>query len=154
MTIDWKKYGPVLAVWTILITAFSFSGAFGLKFVEIFFILISFPIGAFTYLLVKDPVVTQMEVELTKAVSDYETIVEDLVKEVAEHMEVIKEYEQIFDQQLVELPCICGGNTFKGLFSSNAENIVHCEKCGGEYRVTVNYDSVLLAEPMDQKSVY
>src|SRR3990172_5399558 len=31
--------------------------------------------------------------------------------------DVIREYETIFDSQIVELPCICGGNTYEGLFS-------------------------------------
>ena len=64
-------------------------------------------------------------------------------------MEVIQEYEKIFDSQLVELPCICGGNTFQGLFSPKTENIVECEKCECKYRVNISYDTVLISEPMN-----
>lgn len=62
---------------------------------------------------------------------------------------VLKNYEDIFDSQLVKLPCLCGGNTFEGLFSPNTENIVECEKCKNKYKVTVNYNSVLVSEPLD-----
>jgi hypothetical protein len=81
--------------------------------------------------------------------SEFDKIVEELGGMVEEQGGVIKEYEDIFDQQLVELPCVCGGNTFRGLFSPKVENIVECEKCESKYRVTVNYNSVLISEPLD-----
>lgn len=81
--------------------------------------------------------------------SELDKVVEELGKMVEEQGDVINEYEEIFDQQLVELPCVCGGNTFQGLFSPKIENIVECEKCESEYRVTVNYNSVLISEPLD-----
>lgn len=62
---------------------------------------------------------------------------------------VLKHYEDIFDSQLVKLPCVCGGNTFEGLFSPNLENIVVCDKCKNKYKVTVDYNSVLMSEPLD-----
>ena len=71
---------------------------------------------------------------------------EKLAKTIEEQEEVLTKYEEIFDGQLVELPCVCGGNTFKGLFAQNDENVVECEKCKNKYRVTVNYDSILIAE--------
>ena len=74
-------------------------------------------------------------------------------KALDEQVIVIKDYEDIFDSQLVELPCSCGGNTFKGLFSPNLENLVTCEKCSNNYRVVVNYDAVLISEPLDQKEL-
>lgn len=62
---------------------------------------------------------------------------------------VLKNYEDIFDSQLVKLPCVCGGNTFEGLFSPNTDNIVVCENCKNKYKVTVDYQSVLISEPLD-----
>ena len=76
----------------------------------------------------------------------YANVIEKNEAIILEQTTVIKEYEEIFDNQLVELPCVCGGNTFKGLFSQKTDNIVECEKCKNEYRVTLNYDSILIAE--------
>ena len=72
----------------------------------------------------------------------------------AEQVEVIQEYEKIFDSQLVKLPCICGGNTFQGLFSPNSENVVECEHCKCKYRVNISYDSVLISEPMNVNETF
>ncbi len=63
--------------------------------------------------------------------------------------EVIAEYENIFDSQMVELPCICGGNTFEGLFSPKLENIVECENCKNKFRITIDYNTTLISEPLD-----
>lgn len=80
---------------------------------------------------------------------DRDNAFRELSDMVSEQADVLEEYEKIFDSQLVELPCVCGGNTFKGLFSPNVENIVECEKCKNKYRVTVSYDSVLISEPLN-----
>lgn len=69
---------------------------------------------------------------------------------IGEQTQVIDEYEKIFDSQLVELPCVCGGNTFQGLFSPKTENIVECEKCKNKYRVNINYDSILISDPQNK----
>jgi hypothetical protein len=82
-------------------------------------------------------------------ISKAEELVSDLDKIIGEQTQVIEEYEQIFDSQLVELPCVCGGNTFQGLFSPKTENIVECEKCKNKYRVTISYDSVMISEPLN-----
>ena len=78
-----------------------------------------------------------------------EQIIQTLDGIIGEQSQVIEEYEKIFDTQLVELPCLCGGNTFQGLFSPKIENVVECEKCKNKYRVNVSYDSVLITEPLD-----
>ncbi len=148
MTTIWKKRAIIFGSWGALIALFSSSGAFGLKFIELFPILIAIPSGILTYLITKDPNPEEDEATqgLLNAISEFESLTN-------EHLKVIKEYEEIFDAQLVELPCVCGGNTFKGLFSPNTANDVQCEKCKCNYRVTINYDTVLIAEPMDQKII-
>lgn len=78
-----------------------------------------------------------------------EQVITELDGIIGEQTQVIEEYERIFDSQLVELPCVCGGNTFQGLFSPKTENVVECEKCKNKYRVTVNYDSVMISEPLN-----
>jgi hypothetical protein len=144
----WKKRAIIFGVWTLLILAFSASSPFGIEFKTIFPLLLAAPLGILTYLMYKDPDPQDNEeiIALTETITDFEKIVEDQII-------VIKEYEDIFDTQLVELPCVCGGNTFKGLFSPNTENLVECEKCKNRYQVTINYDTVLLSEPLDQKSL-
>ena len=89
------------------------------------------------------------EVPVIQDNTEFDKIVAELGGMVEEQGEVIMEYEAIFDSQLVELPCVCGGNTFQGLFSPKVENIVECEKCESKYRVNVSYDSVLISEPLD-----
>lgn len=148
MNTIWKRRAIIFGIWGILLTLFSFSGAFGLRFVELFPLLMIIPSGIFTFLYLNDPI-PEVD-EATQILIDSVTELEALKEE---QLEVIKEYEQIFDAQLVELPCICGGNTFKGLFSPNTDNEVQCEKCKNKYRVDINYDTVLISEPLDQKSV-
>lgn len=84
-----------------------------------------------------------------EATSKANGVIQELDTIIGEQTQVIEEYEKIFDSQLVELPCVCGGNTFQGLFTPNTENIVECEKCKNKYRVTVNYDSVMISEPLN-----
>lgn len=148
MTTVWKRRSVVFGFWGVLIAAFSASSPFGLRFIEIFPLLVAIPAAILSYLVFKDPTPEEDEEVkgLLDAISEFETITE-------EHLKVIKEYEDIFDAQLVELPCVCGGNTFRGLFSPNTENEVQCEKCKNNYRVTIAYDTVLLSEPLDQKSI-
>lgn len=78
-----------------------------------------------------------------------DNIMADIQAIIDEQEQVIKDYESIFDSQLVELPCVCGGNTFQGLFSPKTDNIVECEKCKNRYRVEISYNSVLISEPLD-----
>lgn len=82
-------------------------------------------------------------------IKDLGQLLEEQDLKIEEQDKVIEEYNKIFDSQLVELPCVCGGNTFSGLFSPKEENKVECEKCKNKYRVTIDYNSVLISEPMD-----
>jgi len=150
MTTIWKKRAILLGVWVFLIILLTIIGYFAIApwFLVIFPILLCIPAGIFTFLFLKDsnPEEDEEIQKLLTTIFDLETINEEQTR-------VIKDYEDIFDTQLVELPCVCGGNTFKGLFSPNTENEVQCEKCKNNYRVTINYDTVLLSEPMDQKII-
>jgi hypothetical protein len=148
MNTIWKRRAIIFGLWGTLLTLFSCSGAFGLRFIELFPLVMIIPSGVFSFLYLNDPV-PEVD-EATQILIDSVTELEALKEE---QLEVIKEYEQIFDAQLVELPCICGGNTFKGLFTPNTDNEVQCEKCKNNYRVNINYDTVLISEPMDQKAV-
>lgn len=86
------------------------------------------------------------------------TIAEDQLnaswKELDELKTVLDDYEGIFDAQQWEIPCNCNENTFIGLFSPYADNICSCDKCKNSYRITLNYESILLTEPLDNDAIF
>lgn len=87
--------------------------------------------------------------ETEKLIADYDETLRAQEEFIAKQADVVKEYEDIFDSMLVKLPCICGGNTFEGLFSPNTVNEVTCENCKNKYNVTIQYDTVLISEPLN-----
>lgn len=89
------------------------------------------------------------EKQLEEMAQEYEDVLKKQEEQVQEQDVVIEEYEKIFDSLLVHLPCVCGGNTFEGLFSPNHHNEVICKNCKNKYSVSVNYDTVLISEPLD-----
>lgn len=86
--------------------------------------------------------------------TETEELVRILDETVKEQTEILDEYERIFDAQLVKLPCVCGKNTFQGLFTPNTENIVECEMCDNKYRVDITYDAVMISEPLDVNQTF
>lgn len=113
-------------------------------------ILLPLSVGVLIYLYKKD----QKTLENIGNIQKLEDIAEEQDALIQEQKSIIEEYETIFDSQLVELPCVCGNNTFKGLFSPKTPNLVTCEKCSNTYRVEINYDSVLISEPMDLNQTF
>lgn len=91
----------------------------------------------------------EVQFKVSKKDDEKDVAFQELVGAFQEQSDILDEYEKIFDAQLVEVPCICGETTFQGLFSPKLENIVECEKCNNKYRVTVDYNSVLISEPLD-----
>lgn len=91
--------------------------------------------------------------EITKMLEESDGVIKQQEDIIAEQNEVIKEYEEIFDGQVTKLDCLCGGNTFEGLFQPNMENIVECEKCGESYKVMVSFDSILISKPLEDNDV-
>lgn len=67
---------------------------------------------------------------------------------------VVKNYEVVFSKHEWEIPCNCGENTFVGLFSPYVENICTCEKCKNSYKITLNYESILMTEPMNNEEIF
>ena len=76
-------------------------------------------------------------------------IISTLEEEIAVQNSVIDDYNTTFDALSIQLPCICGGTTFEGLFSPNTQTEVECEKCHNKYRVEITYNTVLISESMD-----
>jgi hypothetical protein len=85
--------------------------------------------------------------ESQEIVKSLDAIIGEQSQKLEEQEQVIVDYEKIFDSLLVELPCVCGGNTFQGLFSPNTDNVVQCEKCKQNYKVDISYNTVLISEP-------
>jgi hypothetical protein len=144
MTDEWKKAAKKL-VWVVVasaVLAYGLSELTNTDGIPIFAVILPFPVlYVFSNMFSKK--------EESEEVNSLRFVIEEYSAVLDEQIEVIKEYEDIFDSQLVELPCICGGNTFKGLFSPNLENMVECEKCHNKYKVTVTYDSILQTDPID-----
>lgn len=92
--------------------------------------------------------------EVEDKISNMERDISDLSTSSEEMQEVIVEYERIFNGQMWEIECNCGENTFVGLFSPYAENICECDKCKNKYRITLNYESILITEPANNDALY
>ena len=92
--------------------------------------------------------------ESQEIIKSLDLIIGEQSSKLEEQENVIGEYEKIFDSQLVELPCVCGGNTFQGLFSPKTENTVQCEKCKQYYKVDINYNTVLISEPLNIEQTF
>lgn len=67
---------------------------------------------------------------------------------------VISQYEQMLDEQIVQLPCACGSKLFEGILIPNAENICECPKCENKYKVIISYDSIMITEPLDNAAIF
>lgn len=94
------------------------------------------------------------DVESQEIIKSQDLIIAEQSLKDEEQRKVILDYEAIFDSLLVELPCVCGGNTFQGLFSPNTDNVVQCEKCKQNYKVDINYNTVLVSEPLNVEQTF
>lgn len=97
----------------------------------------------------------------TSIIAEYETelarldgVLTQVLGETEELKMVVAEYEEIFDSQVAEIPCNCNDNVFRGIFSPSLDNIVECDKCKNKYKVTMNYDTVLMTEPLDNDAMF
>jgi uncharacterized Zn-finger protein len=62
--------------------------------------------------------------------------------------------EEIINLQTIPISCPCGKNTFTAPVFYNTENEFLCEKCGSRFKVELNYDTVLLTEPLNIANVF
>ena len=154
LTNDWKNWVEKLMFWTIPVSLVSFGLAniLNISVFSILSIMISVVISYIGYQIyypkkIENPLISESEIlSMRESLDIYE-------RELEEQVIVIKEYDEIFDSLLVDVPCTCGGNIFKGLLSPYQENLVTCDKCKCNYRVEVHYDAVLISEPLDQKEL-
>lgn len=109
---------------------------------------------AIVYAKVKSDNVYSSENFLSKELEENATQLGEVWNENEKLLGLVDEYEQLCESQLWEIPCVCGENTFVGLFSPQHENVCECDKCKNKYRITLNYESILLAEPLDNTAMF
>lgn len=109
-------------------------------------------VGLWYRYILKDDTSAPLEkalVESDEVILKQETFIKDQDTVINDLQTKNSEYEELLDSLLVELPCVCGGNTFQGLFSPREENYVECEHCKNTFKITLKYDSILLSEPLE-----
>lgn len=62
--------------------------------------------------------------------------------------------DEIINLQTIPISCPCGKHTFSAPVFYNTENAFTCEKCGSRFKVELNYDTVLLTEPLNIENVF
>lgn len=91
------------------------------------------------------------EEELTKPFLE---LIENQENALAEQTNVISEYEKILDSQFVTIDCDCKNGKFEGFFEKDKENFVKCENCENDYKITVNYDAILISNPLENEEIF
>lgn len=66
---------------------------------------------------------------------------------------VIGHYEEMLSSVEVSFPCDCGQNSFEGIFIPNESHYVECDKCKCKYRITLDLNSVLISEPIEDLDI-
>jgi hypothetical protein len=77
-----------------------------------------------------------------------------LLELINEKDEVIQEYERLLDEQFVNIPCNCGSDLFQGILLPNSENLTECKNCKEKYKIFISYDSILVAQPADNNTIF
>lgn len=61
---------------------------------------------------------------------------------------------RLIEMQTTLIECPCGRNSFAAPIFLNFENLFLCDKCGSKFRVELNYDSILVTEPLNIENAY
>lgn len=137
---------------SIIGLVFSVAFSYGLSFVSIpfqssFFILFSL---IFLLIGIHFVVKTSKTVQNNNIGQDNQ----DLIDLISEKDEVIQEYEKLLDEQFVSIPCNCGNELFQGILLPNSENLTECKSCKEKYKIFISYDSILVAQPADNNTIF
>jgi hypothetical protein len=62
--------------------------------------------------------------------------------------------DEVINLQTIPISCPCGKHTFTAPVFYNTDNSFLCEKCGSRFKVELNYDTVLLTEPLNIENVF
>ena len=80
--------------------------------------------------------------------------IEDMQNTIDEKQEVIDSYELMLDEQLIQLECDCGNPLFKGILLPNQDNICVCNSCKETYRILIEYNKILVAQPLNDEQIF
>lgn len=67
--------------------------------------------------------------------------------------DVIQHYGEMLNSVEVSFPCDCGQNVFEGIFVPNEAHYVECDKCKCKFRITMDLNSVLISEPLEDLNI-
>jgi len=122
-----------------------------ISFNYVFCVIAAISVILFSYFFEIKPYITSAK---DTEASDKKSDLEDVANMLSEMDEVIKEYEIMLSEQVVQLPCNCGKPMFEGILIPNAENICVCPSCKEKYKVMVSYDSILMSDETDISIIY
>ena len=80
--------------------------------------------------------------------------IEDMQNAIDEKQEVIESYEIMLDEQVIQLECDCGNPLFKGILLPNQENICVCNSCKETYKILIEYNKILVAQPLNDEQIF
>lgn len=143
----------VYLFFSVIGLVFSFAFSYGLSFLSIPFQSSFFILFSLIFLFVGVYFVITNSKEMPNN-SKNEQNDQDLIDLISEKDEVIQEYEKLLDEQLVSIPCNCGNELFLGILLPNSENLTECKHCKEKYKIFISYDSVLVAEPADNNTIF
>lgn len=141
-----KEFYVASAIWCIIVAIVSYHTLPVLSILSIVPLLFYF-----FHLAQKEKI--DLNPQLKEEVKTYQEACDLLEGKLQETLKMLDDYEEIFDSQLVNIPCVCGDNMFTGILSPNIDNEVRCDKCNNLFSIKINYDTVLISEPMVDTTV-
>lgn len=92
-----------------------------------------------------------------KKVDERVKILENMLQEsdsiITEQETILRNYEELLESASVKFPCNCGANVFDGIFKPGEVVEVVCDNCKSKYAVQLKFDSVLIAEPIEDLNI-
>lgn len=122
-----------------------------IPFVNSICVFLAASIIGFVYYVEIKPRITD-DTKLSQSKKEQE--LEELASTLFEMEEVIKEYETMLSEQVIQLPCNCGKPLFEGILIPNVENMCKCPSCKETYKILISYDSILITDPLDSSTIY
>lgn len=132
---------------------FSFAFSYGLSFSSIPFQSSFFILSSLIFLFIGVHFIANNS-KKTQNNDSFNQNNQDLIELISEKDEVIQEYEKLLDEQVVSIPCNCGNELFQGILLPNSENLTECKNCKEKYKIFISYDSILVAEPADNNTIF
>lgn len=71
-----------------------------------------------------------------------------------QEVELSSKIDELIQAQTVPVNCPCGKNTITSPIFYNIDNVISCEKCGSKFRVYLNYDTILVTEPLNIENTF